>query len=45
MVTKAELREVVKEEVREAVKQLAVGKSQEGWNSDKVNLKAVLEKK
>lgn len=45
MATEAELRKIVKEEVREAVKQLAVGKSQEGWNSDKVNLKAVLEKK
>lgn len=45
MASEAEIRKIVKEEVREAVKQLAVGKSQEGWNSDKVNLKAVLDKK
>lgn len=45
MASETELRKIVKEEVREAVKQLAVGKAQEGWNSDKVNLKAVLEKK
>ena len=45
MASKAEIRQVVKEEINKAVKKLAVGKSQEGWNSDRVNLKAAIEGK
>lgn len=40
MATKAELREVVQEEIQKAVKQLATGK-EDNWNKGYMNLKAV----
>ena len=45
MATKDELREIVREELRAAVKKLAVGPKEGSYDAEKVNLKAILEKK
>lgn len=46
MATEAEIRRIIKEEIEAAVAKIAVGKTQakKGYDSDKVNLKAAIEK-
>lgn len=47
MASEAEIRKVIKEEIESAIAKLAVGKTQakKGYDSEKVNLKAAIDKK
>lgn len=43
MATEAEVRKIVKEEIQAAIKKLAVGREQNNWNPENVNLKKAIE--